>query len=87
MDKDRKSHLASIDNSVLSRVAGGEDVFDVWDSWSWYFASQSCKNEVIDAMGRAGQDAGGSNVDVWAAANQAGLDAWNGRACSFWGWF
>jgi len=83
MDKPGKqSQLASIDNSVLSHVAGGETLDDLYDSWSWSFASQSCQDAVEGAR-QLGAMRGG-----WAGGQQAGLDAWyNGNACDNWGWF
>jgi len=90
MDEHRKqSQLASIDNSVLSRVAGGESLDDLFDSWSWAFASQSCRDSVVDAARgalRANGDPNGWEGGWWASASEAGLDAWNGPACSYWGW-
>jgi len=88
MDKHGKqSQLASIDNSVLSRVAGGESMNDVFDSWSWAFADPSCRYAVNDAMYGAGWAAFQNGGDVGSAANQAGLDAWNSPACDYLGWF
>ena len=83
----KRSQLVSINNSVLSRVAGGESMDDVFDSWSWQFATESCQWAVQGARlgaARAAYDSGG---DAWGAANQAGLNAWNGPDCSYLGWF
>jgi len=83
MDKHREqSQFGSIDNSVLSRVTGGETLDDLYDSWSWQFASPSCQDAVQDAARQAWQGSG------WPAADQGGLNVWNyGPACSYWGWF
>jgi len=93
MDKNRKlARLASIDNSVLGKVAGGKGL-DLSDSWAfnnlstWY-----CYDSVWDAAWRAGSKMGGNHADAWddaawSAANDAANDMWNhGWPCIHYGW-
>ncbi len=83
MDKHGKqSQLGSIDNSVLSRVTGGETLGDIMDdSWGWYFASPSCKDAVQGAE-RDGWQAGSYEL-----GEEQGRNAWYGPACDYLGWF
>ncbi len=86
---DKRARLVSIDNSVLGSVAGAG--LDVTDSWAYnYLASPSCYYAVRDAAVDAAikvLDGGGGDDAVWSAANDAANAAWNGPACSNYGWW
>jgi len=82
MDKHgKRSQLASIDNSALARISGGDFLDELVNSWSWTFSSSSCQDAVLGAA-RDGWQASG-----WGAANDAAQGAWNGPACDYYGWF
>ncbi|HJZ85630.1 MAG TPA: hypothetical protein VKN99_10685 [Polyangia bacterium] len=82
MDKHgKRSQLASIDNSVLARVSGGDFYDELVNSWSWTFANSSCTDAVQGAARAAWQSSG------WEAANGAAQSAWNGPDCAYYGWF
>jgi len=90
--KHKLAELASIDNSVLARVAGG-GYLDLYSSWAFNsFASQSCRNAVFGAASRAynhvqARNARNWEYDAWSAANDAANDEWNnGSACSYYGY-
>jgi len=86
---DRRTRLACIEPSALGKVTGGGLP---WDTWGWYLSSPSCRDAVYDGAAWAGYKVGGSNIDswgadAWAAADNGANQAWNGPACSNYGWW
>jgi len=87
---DKLARLVSIDNSDLGSVAGGRGL-DVYDSWAYQnIATDSCVDAVLAAAVKAGGVLPlGQHWDdaAWSRANDAANAAWNGPACSHYGWF
>jgi len=75
-NKDNVDRLVSLSSALLGTVSGGlrqADWYDYYSGWDW--ASDSCQRAV-----REGVRQGGGEMAM-------GLDAWNGPACDWYGWF